>query len=248
MEQPKALIPDCLSWRNHGTLYSKEQRRAMRLGCNRWKCSRCGPRKASRTQTRLNAVRWTKLITITMPPGRGWAKAANIRYQAAHLRSFWTALKRRYGHFRYAWVREIGKPRPDCVCHTTERELAGEAAPALDCICGAGGSRLHLHVLLDIEPWIDPRWLKAMTARCGFGWIDVRAVRGSVVSYVAKYLAKGWEMPFPPNTRRCQMRGVAKLEPVAGWEFSPREMQFLVPEIFDGVFCPPDVAFWHDSG
>jgi hypothetical protein len=240
------LSESCRS-RNHGTLYHRERRQAFRLGCNRWTCIHCGPRKANRARDRLRRVNWQKLITVTLPPGRGWPKPANLRYQSAHLRSFWRALTRRYGAFRYAWVREVGPPRPDCVCHPDIREINGERADALDCICGAGGNRLHLHILIDVARWIDKRWLQAMAIRCGFGWVDIRAIRGELVSYVVKYLAKGWAMPFPPRTRRLQTRNVERLEPAAGWAFTWYPIHLCVPIVFDGLYCLPGVDYWEDS-
>lgn len=231
--------------RNHGTLFNQTARRAFRLGCNRWTCQKCGPRKANRARSRLTRVNWQKLITITLPPGHGWPKRTNLTYQAKHLRSFWRALDRRYGAFRYAWVREVGKPADLCVCHPTIRDDGREA---LDCICGAGGNRLHLHILIDLAPWIDRRWLQAMAHRCGFGWIDIRAIRGQLVDYVAKYLSKGWAMPFPPGTRRIQTRGVDQLEPSPGWAFSWFPMEICVPWKFGGLYCAPGVEFWTDTG
>lgn len=247
-----AEVSNCRTERNRGTLFNKRTRSACRLGCNRWTCATCGPRKANQAQKRLRAVPWTKLITITMPPGHGWAKRENLRYQARHLRSFWTALRRRYGAFRYAWVREVGAERADCICLKTARpvrleEPVGEVVELLDCICGAGGGRLHLHILVDVAPWIDSRWLQAMSHRCGFGWVDIRAIRGSLVSYVSKYLSKGWAMPFPPKTRRIQTSGVDRLAPSPGWAFSWYSIQLTVAMQFDGLYCGP-VDYWHDSG
>lgn len=243
----QANLPNDCRRHNHGTLFNRDARQALRLGCNRWTCARCGPRKASRSRDRLQRVNWQKLITITMPPGRGWARRSNLSYQAAHLRSFWRAMTRRYGSFRYAWVREIGKPRPDCICHPTRREFEGAEAEALDCICGAGGSRLHLHILIDVPKWIPKAWMQATAKRCGFGFLDVRAIRGSIVDYVAKYLSKGWAMPFPPRTRRIQTRNVDKLEPKQGWAFTPYPLHLCVPIFFEGIYCNPALDFWLDS-
>jgi hypothetical protein len=251
-------LHDCATERKHfGTLYHREKRQAIRLGCNRWSCRSCGPRKARRTEKRLKIVGWTKFITVTMPPGRGWAKKENLRYQAAHLRSFWTALRRRYGAFRYAWVREIGAVRLDCVCLKVSRSIrpdhdnrwpAAGKLELLDCVCGAGGSRLHLHVLVDVAPWIDGRWLNIMAKRCGLGFVDVRAVRGPLVSYVTKYLSKGWAADFPSRTRRVQMAGVPKLEPEPGWCYSPYELGWAITVHFEGLVIgtADSIRFWSD--
>jgi hypothetical protein len=241
-------VHDCGAERkNYGTLFNREKGQAIRLGCNRWSCKSCGPRKARRTQKRLRPVPWKKFITVTMPPGRGWAVPANLHYQATHLRSFWRALRRQFGHFRYAWVREIGAPRDDCRCLDIARRRrpdvdndkakpdAGEQRPLLDCICGAGGSRLHLHVVVDIERWVDRDWLNATARRCGLGFVDIRAIRGSLVEYVTKYLAKGWAAPFPRGARRVQMAGVAPVEPEPGWAFSPCELGWAITIHFGGL-------------
>lgn len=238
-------IPNACARRNYGTLYNKTERKAFRLGCNRWSCGRCGPRKANRSRDRLNRIAWQKLITITMLPGRGWPKRTNLKYQSAHLRSFWTALKRKFGPFRYVWVREISPAAPLCICHPTIR---GDGSEALDCICGAGGSRLHLHILIDVQKWISKEWLQLTAKRCGFGWLDVRAVRGQLVEYVTKYLAKGWASPFPPGARRIQTRGVDQMETKPGWAFSWFPIEICVPWRFDGLFCERDVDYWQDTG
>lgn len=259
-------LSDSCASRNHGTLYHKTGRKAFRLGCNRWNCSRCGPRKAGRARDRLKRVPWQKFLTLTLPPGRGWPKRPNLAYQSAHLRSFWRALERRYGKFRYAWAREVGADN-GCICHPTIREVDGVPTEALDCVCGKWGRRLHLHVLLDIRGFIpnlkkpdcadceagycrEHKWLQAVAHDCGFGFVDVRAARHNkpLVDYLVKYLTKGWSMPFPPRTRRIQTRDVDALPPAVGWAFTWYAIELCVPIQFDGLACEPGVAWWHDSG
>lgn len=173
---------------------------------------------------RFTRGHWRKFITITMPPGRGWPKRPNLKYQAAALRKFWRGLHRYFGDFEAAWIREIGAVT-DCRCPKRGyydydpaaygwfpgAELPGDERGAyhelLDCECGAGGERLHLHAVVSIERWIDPQLLSRLATRAGFGFVDVRAVRSAGVrDYLTKYLAKapppGAELDFPARTRR----------------------------------------------
>ena len=210
---------------------------AFRRGCGRWSCEDCGRRKADELQKRLAKVAWTKLLTITMPPGRGWGRRANLVYQAEHLRSLMRALRRRYGAFRYAWVREIGKAKLECICANT----------GFDCVCGANGSRLHLHMLLDIPAWVDGRWLKAVAANCGLGFVDLRAVRGiDARRYLSKYLAKGSDF-FPPGTRRFQVVGIPRNPPSQGWIYTPKSIELVVVDRLDGLSCDVLTYFWRDD-
>jgi hypothetical protein len=166
------------------------------------------------------------------------------------------ALRRRYGAFRYAWVREVGKERADCVCLKNERpirldEPRGDKLELLDCACGANGARLHLHLAIDVVPFIPKQWLQKNATACGFGWTDIRDARNldkPVGWYLAKYLAKGWMAKYPLKTRRIQTSGVDKEPPEVGWAFTWYAIHLAVPMKFDGLYCAPGVAFWQDSG
>lgn len=232
----QTVTEECRS-RNRGTLYHSERRVAFRRRCQSWRCGDCAPKKSAVIQKRLAKVAWTKLITITMPPGRGWARQANIRYQAAHLRSLMRALRRHYGAFKYAWVREVAEVRLECIC----------ADSLLDCVCGANGSRLHLHMLLDIPQWIEPRWFKATAKRCGLGFVDLRAVREvSAIRYIAKYLTSGSDS-FPFRTRRYQICGVSREPPSDGWSYTRRSIELTIIEIFNQPSVDCGIDFWKGS-
>lgn len=184
---------------------------------------------------------WTKLITITLPPGHGWPKKQNLAYQAEHIRSLLTTLRRQFGRFRYAWVREVGRKKTweqdniECCCHP---DLA-------DCICGAGGNRLHAHMLVDIPKWIDRRWLQAHAHACSLGWVDVRAIRGfSAVGYVVKYLGKGWSYPLPDKTRRLQTCGVDALETQPGWRYTAHSIEFACVELLGALYVDCGIYYW----
>jgi len=219
---------------NRGTLFQLERKLAFRRRCDRWRCDDCARKKADALKKRLAKIPWTKLLTITMPPGHGWCRLANLRYQAEHLRSLMRALHRHYGNFRYAWVREVGKINHACVC----------ASDLLDCVCGANGARLHLHMLLDIPVWIEPTWLKATAQRCGLGFVDLRAVRNVDANrYLAKYLTKG-DSYFPERTRRFQVVGVPREPPSEGWLYTPRAIEIVVLECMGASVCDVLTDFW----
>lgn len=230
----QTVTEECRS-RNHGTLYHPGRRIAFRRLCGRWSCDDCSKRKSQLLKRRLAKISWTKLLTITMPPGRGWARRANLQYQAEHLRSFMRGLRRRYGQFRYAWVREVGKVKLECIC----------ASNLNDCQCGANGSRLHIHMLLDIPIWMDGGWLTRHAKACGLGFVDLRAVRGfGANSYISKYLAKGSDF-FPPGARRYQVVGIPADPPSEGWLYSTRRIEFIVLERLGGLSCDVLTYFWH---
>lgn len=163
---------------------------------------------------RFTRGHWKKFLTITMPPGHGWPKRPNLRYQAAALRRLWRGLHQHFGDFEAAWIREIGAVT-NCICKkrgwhdpAPYSELNPVARGAfhelLDCQCGAGGERLHLHAVVSIERWIDPQLLSRLATRAGFGFVDVRAVRSAGVrDYLTEYLAKA----PPPGAESTSPRG-----------------------------------------
>lgn len=220
--------------RNRGTIYNVARGIAFRRRCSSWRCDDCSRNKARDLRKRLARVNWTKFLTITMPPGRGWAKRPNIAYQAEHLRSLMRALRRRYARFNYVWIREVGMARAECVC----------AASLLDCCCGANGARLHLHMLLDIAAWIPDQWLKATAARCGLGFVKLLAVRGNRAdSYLIKYLTKGSDI-FPHGTRRFQVVGVPRKTPSEGWQYTSRRIELVVIDTFGAPECECLIDWW----
>ena len=187
--------------RARGSLYNVSLGRAVPARCKSWRCEACRPAKARRVMRRFTRGHWKKFLTITMPPGHGWPKRPNLRYQAAALRRLWRGLHQHFGDFEAAWIREIGAVT-NCICKkrgwhdpAPYSELNPVARGAfhelLDCQCGAGGERLHLHAVVSIERWIDPQLLSRLATRAGFGFVDVRAVRSAGVrDYLTEYLAK----------------------------------------------------------
>jgi hypothetical protein len=99
----------------------------------------------------------------------------------------------------YGWVREVGAPRPECIC---DRSLQG-------CICGpfthpsglSGGRQIHRHFLLRLasggrnkfgRPWLPYEALQAAAKRCGLGTLRFDPIFGArgATQYVTKYMVK----------------------------------------------------------
>lgn len=158
-----------------GWVVSRDTGEVRAVGCGRWLCVSCGPRRRRRYAARLYSRRWDRLITFTQPPLKGEATRENLRDQARAWRRVWQWARRR-GMTDYAWVRELG----------------------------ARTGRLHLHVIVK-SPFLPHRQLKRACVRNGFGSVvDVRKIRSKeAVRYVAKYLSKGTSA-YPRYTRRVQ--------------------------------------------
>ncbi|MGH7815315.1 MAG: hypothetical protein ACREQI_15085 [Candidatus Binataceae bacterium] len=205
---------------NRYAVYHAQRMLIVPTGCNRWRCPACNKYKARKVARRFSQASWTKLITLTLPPGHGWAKRPNIKYQAAALHRFWTALHRYFGTFNTAWVREVGEQK-GCLCQRTPWLDSDGEHELMDCICGAWGERLHIHALVNIEPWISPQLLNRLAKNAGLGFVDVRAIRGGspeVQNYVLKYLTKR-PAAFPRFTRRYNTN-LPKLTPQPGWRWT----------------------------
>jgi hypothetical protein len=127
--------------------------------------------------------------------------------------SFRRWVKRHYGPFQWAWVREIS-PRNDlCVCHEMRA-----------CRCGAGGGRLHVHMLWDAL-YVPQACLSRAAVRCKLGEIlDVRRVSAKrAARYVSKYLAKdGMRHPAFRRARRFAIRAAEADREPDDWCFTMR--------------------------
>jgi hypothetical protein len=161
-----------------GFLAHLTARKFLRVGCGRWTCPLCGPRKVVRFRRRIEARRWQRMVTLTQPADVGAPTREHVRLQARAWARLRHDLRRRYGLSDYVWVRE--------------------QAPST--------RRLHLHLLIR-SGYVPQRQLSRLAARAGFGAVcDIRRVRGrGGPAYVAKYLAKDAAVArWPRYTRRAQ--------------------------------------------
>ena len=178
-----------------GFLAHLTKRTFLRVGCGRWTCALCGPRKVIRFRRRIQARRWQRMVTLTQPADVGAPTREHVREQARAWARLRHDLRRLYGLSDYVWVRE--------------------QAPAT--------RRLHLHLLIR-SGYIPQRALSRLAARAGFGAVcDIRRVRGrGGPAYVSKYLAKdAASARWPRYTRRAQtsVRDNGCQAPDSGWRF-----------------------------
>ena len=147
---------------------------------------------------------------------------AAMRNFARRVASFRRWVTRHYGPFQWAWVREVAERDPRCVCHEM-----------LACRCGAGGGRLHVHMLWDAS-YVPQRALSAAAVRCGLGPVlDVRRVSGRrAARYVAKYLVKSGRHPAftRARCRRFAMRAQWTPREQGDWSYDPRRPALVAVE------------------
>lgn len=190
-----------------GWMVSRETGEALRVGCDRYGCRDCSPRKARRFVERIRPAGFNRLITFTQPPGEGVVEKTTLARQALAWRRTYQWLRREYRMTSYAWVREIGRKT----------------------------SRLHLHVVAR-SSYVPQRVLSKAASRYGFGRVvDIRRLRTSeALNYVAKYLTKTVAR-LPRGARRTQTT-VRRLRPNPAqlWSFFDNQKwnsRFVLPEV-----------------
>lgn len=136
-----------------------------RLGCKRWTCPRCGPKKAKRLRKAI-IVKATELglrrfLTLTLNPAT-CTPEESIVYIRKCWHKFRTSLKRRYG-------------RSITFIAVLELQKSGYA---------------HLHILVD--RYMEQRWISEAWQAVGGGRIvDIRLVDiHRIGAYLSKYLTK----------------------------------------------------------
>jgi hypothetical protein len=158
-----------------------------------------------------------------------------MRAFAKRVASFRRWVTRHYGKFQWAWVREIAPRKPLCVCHEM-----------LACRCGAGGGRLHVHMLWD-APYVPQAALSTAAVRCHMGPVlDVRRVSGAdAARYVSKYLVKGARHPafVRGRARRFAMRAARAPRPPSDWRYDGRTPAQIVLMEY-GEEIAPDTERW----
>jgi hypothetical protein len=158
-----------------------------------------------------------------------------MRAFAKRVASFRRWVARHYGKFQWAWVREIAPRKPRCVCHEM-----------LACRCGAGGGRLHVHMLWN-APYVPQAALSRAAVRCHLGSVlDVRRVSGiRAALYVGKYLVKGAQHPafLRGRARRFAIRAARAPRPPSDWRYDRRSPSQIVLTEY-GEEIAPDTDRW----
>lgn len=167
---------------------------AFRPGCGRWDCPACGRRKAQRLAGRVERMEPDFIMTVQLAReggGSSWPTRRNLDEMRERCKSFMRYLHRHGLIEDYAWVREVGKTKPECICD-----------PSLDgCLCGANGRNLHRHYAIRLKrgnrnrfgkPWLPYALLHESAKRCGLFGLDFQPIHraGGAAIYMAKYLTK----------------------------------------------------------
>jgi hypothetical protein len=200
-----------------GSLYSRKRGVVYRLGCGRWACQPCARRKAAALGHRFAKIRWLgapALVTLTAARVEDADPTLEaMRRFSRRVASFRRWVKRHYGVFQWAWVREISPRNELCICHEM-----------LACRCGAGGGRLHVHMLWDAR-YVPQARLSRAAERSGLGAVvDVRRVSAKgAARYVSKYLTKdGMQHRAFRHARRYAIRAAEPEREPDDWCYTAR--------------------------
>lgn len=241
-----------------GTAYHPAKRVACEVGCGKWKCAACGPRKARRVAAKFAKLGADYMITLTVRPGFGWPTPQNY----AHLQKSWRWFSRWMQRHNlvagYAWVTEVSDAKPDCTCEPPQATRGPQDSLfGRDCFCGAGGNRLHRHMMVRLataanrygRKWLPYDAMQAAAARCGLGAIDCQPLHSArdvarATRYVAKYLAKGVAGAAHPWVRRYAMNVRIELAKEAGWLFSTMRLAWVAREYLGAGAVDSDATYW----
>jgi len=195
-----------------GSLYSHARGIVYRRGCGRWKCTPCTRRNAAVVRERFKRIFWRcvpAMVTLTAATADDADPTpAAMRTFARRVASFRRWVTRHYGFFQWAWVREVAERESRCVCHA-----------ALACRCGAGGGRLHVHMLCD-APYVPQRALSAAAMRSGLGPVlDVRRAAAGARQATSPSIWSNWASIRPlsalaADASRCARGGLRARNPI----------------------------------
>ena len=157
----------CGRWSLRGHIQESEQKhwRYGRLGCKRWTCPRCGPKKAKRLRRAIIGTAQEKdlsrVLTLTLDPSV-CSPEQSIPYIRQCWNKFRTSLRRHSGlHIAFITILEL--------------QQSGYA---------------HLHILVDryiAQDWISMAWQAVGGGRI----VDIRRVDiHRIAPYLSKYLTK----------------------------------------------------------
>jgi len=169
----------CGRWslKGHFKEQGSEETRYIRLGCKKWTCEVCGPKKATRVRHAIKAraveLNLNRFLTLTLDP-RACSPEESIPYIRNCWNKFRTYLKRKYkGTISYITVVELQK--------------SGYA---------------HLHILID--RFIEQSWISEAWQAVGGGKIVfIRQVDlHRIAPYLSKYLTKDLLLGQPDKKYR----------------------------------------------
>ncbi len=193
-----------------------------RVGCKRWDCPSCGPKKqrqlvkAIRREAQAHGL--TRFATLTLDPAK-LAPDATPGDSIAHVRATWRK-------FRVYLQREFG----DRVLFIAVIELTQ-------------AGRGHLHVLF--ARFIPQAWLSQSWNALGGGKVvDIRFVDvHRVTRYAAKYVAKSAVSDLPEGTRRFSTARAVKLFPPKapeGWVLVKMQLAHIAARLAGSLVAQVD--------
>jgi len=179
----------CCTWSVAGEVEQdgKRFRHIARLGCKRWGCPRCGPKKAKRLRHAIikaaTQLEMRRFLTLTLDPRHCTAEESE-----KYIKACWAKLRVYLNRFNgesidFIWV--------------MERQKSGYA---------------HLHILVDRylpHSWIQKSW----QAVGGGKFVNIKMVDIHRISaYLSKYLTKELLLNYyQPGTRRYSTSRSIKL-------------------------------------
>lgn len=186
-----------------------------RLGCKRWRCYRCGPKRARQLRKAIidkaEELKLQRFLTLTLDPSQ-----CSVEQSVEYIRETWnklrTYLRRRYN-------------QPITFISIIELQKSGYA---------------HLHVLVD--RYIPQKWIKSAWQRVGGGkFVNIKFVDvHRVAAYLSKYLTKDLFLnQFKPGTRRfTTSRGINLfIKPKKGtWQLIKNSIENIKPAINTIIF------------
>lgn len=170
----------CGKWSVAGTVHEngKTYRHVARLGCKRWGCPVCGPKRALRFRHAViqaaSSNGLNRFLTLTLDP-RACTAGDSISFIKSCWAKFRVYLNRLTGEsVEFIWV--------------LERQRSGYA---------------HLHILID--RYIPQAWIQRSWQAVGGGkYVNIKQVDiHRIAPYLSKYLTKDLILAdYPPGTRR----------------------------------------------
>ena len=202
----------CGSWSVIGRIDEggRKYAQVVRLGCKRWSCPVCGPKRARQLRHAIiNAAQRNELrrfLTLTLDP-----RSCEASESVVYVRKCWnklrTYLKRKYDEsITFITVLELQK--------------SGYA---------------HLHILVD--RYIPQQWIQSSWQKIGGGlFVNIKFVDiHRIAAYLSKYLTKELLLnQFKPGTRRfTTSRNIKLLEKAVkgAWSLIRRSIENIKPEV-----------------
>jgi hypothetical protein len=206
----------CGSWTIRGKVevQSSSVIRFARLGCKKWSCERCGPKRATQLRKAITKkateLGLNRFLTLTLDHN-DCSPEQSVMYLRLCWNKFRTYLKRRYG----------------------------EAVTYIAILEPQASGHAHLHILVD--RYIDQRWISRTWQTLGGGHrVDIRVVDVHRISrYLSKYLTKELlrSAYFTKYRRYTTSRDIHLFEkPVRGlWELLKMPLEQVLERIVGDV-------------